>query len=202
MMLVYHVTFCHFCSCSILVYGSVDTAAQCLLTLHNPEGCPVLCLKHSPRYLFAGLRNGTVRVYERSSSGKMPLCFRPLVSLQPLGIFLKSKLCQLPTFSNHQFVYFYCFCVIFCYTQQYSATEALHSHAFIHFISCDYKLISSVFLRSCVIFVFVVVLLLPAIVVSECRRAIFDSSLGREGSASLALTYVERYQNETGKSVL
>ncbi|XP_075881203.1 rho guanine nucleotide exchange factor 10-like protein isoform X2 [Nelusetta ayraudi] len=52
----------------ILVYGSVDTAAQCLLTLHNPEGCPVLCLKHSPCYLFAGLRNGTVLVYGRSGS--------------------------------------------------------------------------------------------------------------------------------------
>uniref|UniRef100_A0A8D0AE56 Rho guanine nucleotide exchange factor 10 like n=1 Tax=Sander lucioperca TaxID=283035 RepID=A0A8D0AE56_SANLU len=50
----------------ILVYGSVDTAAQCLLTLHNPEGCPVLCLKHSSRFLFAGLRNGTMMVYGRN----------------------------------------------------------------------------------------------------------------------------------------
>ncbi|XP_054641599.1 rho guanine nucleotide exchange factor 10-like protein isoform X2 [Dunckerocampus dactyliophorus] len=49
----------------ILVYGSVDTAAQCLLTLSNPEGCPVLCLKHSPCFLFAGLRNGTMMVYGR-----------------------------------------------------------------------------------------------------------------------------------------
>ncbi|XP_041836684.1 rho guanine nucleotide exchange factor 10-like protein isoform X2 [Melanotaenia boesemani] len=52
----------------ILVYGSVDTAAQCLLTLYNPEGCPVLCLKHSPHFLFAGLRNGTVMVYGRNNS--------------------------------------------------------------------------------------------------------------------------------------
>ncbi|XP_078026742.1 rho guanine nucleotide exchange factor 10-like protein isoform X2 [Epinephelus lanceolatus] len=52
----------------ILVYGSVDTAAQCLLTLHNPEGCPVLCLKHSSRFLFAGLRNGTVMVYGRGNN--------------------------------------------------------------------------------------------------------------------------------------
>ncbi|XP_035517757.1 rho guanine nucleotide exchange factor 10-like protein isoform X2 [Morone saxatilis] len=52
----------------ILVYGSVDTAAQCLLTLHNPEGCPVLSLKHSSRFLFAGLRNGTMMVYGRSNS--------------------------------------------------------------------------------------------------------------------------------------
>uniref|UniRef100_UPI0037E7A7BF rho guanine nucleotide exchange factor 10-like protein isoform X1 n=1 Tax=Semicossyphus pulcher TaxID=241346 RepID=UPI0037E7A7BF len=52
----------------VLVYGSVDTAAQCLLTLHNPEGCPVLCLKHSARFLFAGLRNGSVMVYGRSNN--------------------------------------------------------------------------------------------------------------------------------------
>ncbi|XP_017264413.1 rho guanine nucleotide exchange factor 10-like protein isoform X3 [Kryptolebias marmoratus] len=52
----------------ILVYGSVDTAAQHLLTLHNPEGCPVLCLKHSSRFLFAGLQNGTVMVYGRNDS--------------------------------------------------------------------------------------------------------------------------------------
>ncbi|XP_029287640.1 rho guanine nucleotide exchange factor 10-like protein isoform X2 [Cottoperca gobio] len=52
----------------ILVYGSVDTAAQCLLTLHNPEGCPVLCLKHSSRFLFAGLRNGTMMVYGRKNN--------------------------------------------------------------------------------------------------------------------------------------
>ncbi|XP_061748187.1 rho guanine nucleotide exchange factor 10-like protein isoform X3 [Nerophis ophidion] len=49
----------------ILVYGSVDTAAQCLLTLSNPEGCPVMCLKHSPNFLFAGLHNGTMMVYGR-----------------------------------------------------------------------------------------------------------------------------------------
>uniref|UniRef100_A0A7N8XE01 Rho guanine nucleotide exchange factor (GEF) 10-like a n=1 Tax=Mastacembelus armatus TaxID=205130 RepID=A0A7N8XE01_9TELE len=52
----------------ILVYGSVDTTAQCLLTLHNPEGSPVLCLKQSSSFLFAGLRNGTLMVYGRKSS--------------------------------------------------------------------------------------------------------------------------------------
>ncbi|XP_054473058.1 rho guanine nucleotide exchange factor 10-like protein isoform X2 [Anoplopoma fimbria] len=52
----------------VLVYGSVDTAAQCLLTLRNPEGCPVLCLKHSARFLFAGLRNGSLMVYGRSNN--------------------------------------------------------------------------------------------------------------------------------------
>ncbi|XP_051932912.1 rho guanine nucleotide exchange factor 10-like protein isoform X2 [Hippocampus zosterae] len=51
----------------ILVYGSVDTAAQCLVTLSNPRGCPVLCLKHSPCFLFAGLRDGTLMVYGRKS---------------------------------------------------------------------------------------------------------------------------------------
>uniref|UniRef100_A0A8C2JMR2 Rho guanine nucleotide exchange factor (GEF) 10-like a n=1 Tax=Cyprinus carpio TaxID=7962 RepID=A0A8C2JMR2_CYPCA len=49
----------------ILVYGSMDTAAQCLVTLRNPEGCPVLCLKHSGNFLFAGLWDGTLMVYER-----------------------------------------------------------------------------------------------------------------------------------------
>ncbi|XP_077459097.1 rho guanine nucleotide exchange factor 10-like protein isoform X1 [Stigmatopora argus] len=49
----------------ILVYGSVDAAARCLLTLSNPQGCPVLCLKHSPGFLFAGLRDGTLMLYGR-----------------------------------------------------------------------------------------------------------------------------------------
>ncbi|XP_051518305.1 rho guanine nucleotide exchange factor 10-like protein isoform X2 [Myxocyprinus asiaticus] len=52
---------------NILVYGSVDTAAQCLLTFCNPEVCPVLCLKHSANFLFAGLSNGKVAVYNRKS---------------------------------------------------------------------------------------------------------------------------------------
>ncbi|CAL8336717.1 unnamed protein product [Lota lota] len=56
---------------SIMVYGSVDTAAQCLLTLHHPEGCPVLCIKHSSHFLFAGLRNGSVVVYGRSGGGDL-----------------------------------------------------------------------------------------------------------------------------------
>lgn len=55
----------------ILVYGSVDTAAQCVLTLHNPEGCPVLCLKHSSQFLFAGLRNGTMMLYRRNHSDEL-----------------------------------------------------------------------------------------------------------------------------------
>ncbi|XP_076123415.1 rho guanine nucleotide exchange factor 10-like protein isoform X2 [Alosa pseudoharengus] len=56
---------------SILVYGSVDTAAQCLLTFRTPVGCPVLCLKHSANCLFAGLRDGTVLVYQRHNGGEL-----------------------------------------------------------------------------------------------------------------------------------
>ncbi|XP_045065338.1 rho guanine nucleotide exchange factor 10-like protein isoform X3 [Coregonus clupeaformis] len=52
---------------NILVYGSVDTSAQCLLTFSNPDSCPVLCLKHSASFLFAGLGNGKVSVYSRKS---------------------------------------------------------------------------------------------------------------------------------------
>uniref|UniRef100_A0A8C6SP29 Rho guanine nucleotide exchange factor (GEF) 10-like a n=2 Tax=Neogobius melanostomus TaxID=47308 RepID=A0A8C6SP29_9GOBI len=55
----------------ILVYGSMDTAAQCVLTLQNPEGCPVLCLKHSSLFLFAGLRNGTIKVYRRNRNDEL-----------------------------------------------------------------------------------------------------------------------------------
>ncbi|XP_053096836.1 rho guanine nucleotide exchange factor 10-like protein isoform X4 [Pangasianodon hypophthalmus] len=52
---------------NILVYGSVDTAAQCLLTFQNPEGCPVLSLTHTDNFLFAGLTNGKVAVYSRKT---------------------------------------------------------------------------------------------------------------------------------------
>ncbi|XP_048877640.1 rho guanine nucleotide exchange factor 10-like protein [Brienomyrus brachyistius] len=51
----------------ILIYGSVDTSTQCLLTFRTPERCPVLCLKHLGNFLFAGLRDGTVRVYSRNN---------------------------------------------------------------------------------------------------------------------------------------
>uniref|UniRef100_A0AAQ5ZFZ7 DH domain-containing protein n=1 Tax=Amphiprion ocellaris TaxID=80972 RepID=A0AAQ5ZFZ7_AMPOC len=56
---------------SILVYGSVDTAVQCLLTLVNPDSCPVHCLKHSLSYLFAGLANGKVAVYHKKTGGEL-----------------------------------------------------------------------------------------------------------------------------------
>ncbi|NXX94389.1 ARGAL protein, partial [Centropus bengalensis] len=54
---------------SIVVYGSVDTGTQCLLSCKSPGMQPVLSLKHSPEYLFAGLQDGTVAAYPRSSGG-------------------------------------------------------------------------------------------------------------------------------------
>uniref|UniRef100_A0A3B4ZJ80 Rho guanine nucleotide exchange factor 10-like protein n=1 Tax=Stegastes partitus TaxID=144197 RepID=A0A3B4ZJ80_9TELE len=56
---------------SIHVYGSIDTAVQCLLTLVTPDGCPVHCLKHSLSYLFAGLANGKVAVYHKKTGGEL-----------------------------------------------------------------------------------------------------------------------------------
>ncbi|KAM6191619.1 rho guanine nucleotide exchange factor 10-like protein isoform 1-T1 [Sarcoramphus papa] len=54
---------------SIAVYGSVDTGTQCLLICKSPGMQPVLCLRHSPEYLFAGLQDGTVAAYPRSNGG-------------------------------------------------------------------------------------------------------------------------------------
>ncbi|XP_044891106.1 rho guanine nucleotide exchange factor 10-like protein isoform X9 [Prionailurus viverrinus] len=54
---------------SILVYGSVDTGTQCLATCRSPGLQPVLCLRHSPFHLFAGLQDGTVAAYPRASGG-------------------------------------------------------------------------------------------------------------------------------------
>uniref|UniRef100_A0A8C3AI93 Rho guanine nucleotide exchange factor 10 like n=1 Tax=Cyclopterus lumpus TaxID=8103 RepID=A0A8C3AI93_CYCLU len=56
---------------SICVYSSVDTAVHCLSTLVNPDGCPVLCIKHSPSFLFAGLADGKVAVYHRRAGGEL-----------------------------------------------------------------------------------------------------------------------------------
>lgn len=52
---------------SILVYSSVDTGTQCLATCRSPGLQPVLCLRHSPFHLFAGLQDGTLAAYPRSS---------------------------------------------------------------------------------------------------------------------------------------
>ncbi|XP_039460846.1 rho guanine nucleotide exchange factor 10-like protein isoform X3 [Oreochromis aureus] len=56
---------------SIHVQSSVDTAVQCLLTLVNPDNCPVLCLKHSLSFLFAGLANGKVAIYHRKTGERL-----------------------------------------------------------------------------------------------------------------------------------
>ncbi|XP_056188102.1 rho guanine nucleotide exchange factor 10-like protein isoform X2 [Falco biarmicus] len=62
---------------SIAVYGSVDTGTQCLLTCKSPGMQPVLCLRHSPQYLFAGLQDGTVAAYPRSNGGLWDLAEQP-----------------------------------------------------------------------------------------------------------------------------
>ncbi|XP_015738153.1 rho guanine nucleotide exchange factor 10-like protein isoform X8 [Coturnix japonica] len=62
---------------SISVYGSVDTGTQCLLTCKSPGMQPVLCLKHSPEYLFAGLQDGTVAAYPRNNGGLWDLSEQP-----------------------------------------------------------------------------------------------------------------------------
>ncbi|XP_068186264.1 rho guanine nucleotide exchange factor 10-like protein [Antennarius striatus] len=56
---------------SIHVYSSVDTTVQFLLSLLTPDGCPVLCIKHSLSYLFAGMANGTVAVYHRRTGERL-----------------------------------------------------------------------------------------------------------------------------------
>lgn len=54
---------------SILLYGSVDTGTQCLATCRTPGLQPVLCLRHSPCHLLAGLQDGTLVAYPRTSGG-------------------------------------------------------------------------------------------------------------------------------------
>ncbi|KAM7097780.1 rho guanine nucleotide exchange factor 10-like protein isoform 1-T6 [Molossus nigricans] len=56
---------------SILIYSSVDTGTQCLATCRSPGLQPVLCLRHSPYHLFAGLQDGTLAAYPRTS-GDVP----------------------------------------------------------------------------------------------------------------------------------
>lgn len=57
---------------SIHVHSSVDTAVETLQTLVTPDGCPVLCLRHSPSFLFAGLASGKVAVFQRGAGGELP----------------------------------------------------------------------------------------------------------------------------------
>ncbi|KAI5623008.1 rho guanine nucleotide exchange factor 10-like protein isoform X2 [Silurus asotus] len=72
---------------SILVYGSMDTSAQCLQDIRNTTGTPVLCLKHASNFLFAGLWDGTLLVYERAPGGEMwnpNTCRKVLVGREPV----------------------------------------------------------------------------------------------------------------------
>ncbi|XP_035237002.1 rho guanine nucleotide exchange factor 10-like protein isoform X2 [Anguilla anguilla] len=88
---------------SILVYGSVDTAAQCLLTFRNPAGCPVLCLKHSANFLFAGLSDGAVLVYCRKDGAELwdpASCQRVEVGSQPVRTLLALEDCVWASWAN------------------------------------------------------------------------------------------------------
>ncbi|XP_040843917.1 rho guanine nucleotide exchange factor 10-like protein isoform X4 [Ochotona curzoniae] len=80
---------------SILLYGSVDTGTQCLATCRSPGLQPVLCLRHSALHLLAGLQDGTLAAYPRTSGGTLwdlespPMCLtvgpgpiRTLLSLE------------------------------------------------------------------------------------------------------------------------
>ncbi|KAK1340435.1 hypothetical protein QTO34_019005 [Cnephaeus nilssonii] len=58
---------------SILVYSSVDTGTQCLATCRSPGLQPVLCLRHSPFHLLAGLQDGTLAAYPRTSGEEVGL---------------------------------------------------------------------------------------------------------------------------------
>ncbi|XP_040084428.1 rho guanine nucleotide exchange factor 10-like protein [Oryx dammah] len=54
---------------SVLLYSSVDTGTQCLAACRSPGLQPVLCLRHSPFHLLAGLQDGTLAAYPRTSGG-------------------------------------------------------------------------------------------------------------------------------------
>ncbi|XP_061113607.1 rho guanine nucleotide exchange factor 10-like protein isoform X3 [Conger conger] len=88
---------------SILVYGSVDTAAQCLQTFSSPDGCPILCLKHTAHFLFAGLRDGGVLVYGRKDGAELwdsASCRRVVVGAQPVRTLLALEDCVWASCAN------------------------------------------------------------------------------------------------------
>lgn len=45
----------------------MDTGTQCLAACRSPGLQPVLCLRHSPFHLLAGLEDGTLAAYPRTS---------------------------------------------------------------------------------------------------------------------------------------
>ncbi|XP_028848367.1 rho guanine nucleotide exchange factor 10-like protein isoform X4 [Denticeps clupeoides] len=67
---------------SILVYGTVDTTLQCVMTLRDAEGCSVLSLKHCNNFLCAGLQNGTILIYNRKNED----CFWDAGSCRELAL--------------------------------------------------------------------------------------------------------------------
>ncbi|XP_032935807.1 rho guanine nucleotide exchange factor 10-like protein isoform X6 [Catharus ustulatus] len=54
---------------SLLVYGSVDSGTPCLQRCQVPGSPPILCLRHSPELLLAGLQDGHVAAFPRSHEG-------------------------------------------------------------------------------------------------------------------------------------
>uniref|UniRef100_A0A3B3CQD8 Rho guanine nucleotide exchange factor (GEF) 10-like b n=1 Tax=Oryzias melastigma TaxID=30732 RepID=A0A3B3CQD8_ORYME len=76
---------------SIHVHSSVDTAVETLQTLVTPDGCPVLCLRHSPSFLFAGLASGKVAVFQRGAGERLwdvDSCRLVLLGSQPVHALL------------------------------------------------------------------------------------------------------------------
>uniref|UniRef100_UPI00398F8204 rho guanine nucleotide exchange factor 10-like protein n=1 Tax=Pristiophorus japonicus TaxID=55135 RepID=UPI00398F8204 len=54
---------------SVVGYGSVDMATQCMFIFKSPGEVPVMCLKHLLNVLFAGLQDGTIAIYTRTNEG-------------------------------------------------------------------------------------------------------------------------------------
>lgn len=90
---------------SILVYGSMDTSAQCLLDLRNTMGSPVLSLKHASNFLFAGLWNGTLLIYERPPGGT---CYIRLRILSDLNFSRSAHVYAAFTSVSHCFFFLTC----------------------------------------------------------------------------------------------
>ncbi|KAL4646009.1 rho guanine nucleotide exchange factor 10-like protein isoform X1 [Arapaima gigas] len=91
------------CDGRILVYGSVDTAAQCLVTFRNPEGSSVLCLKHLSHLLFAGLVDGRVLVYSQKNRDELwdaESCRQVCVGSEPVRVLLALEDCVWASCAN------------------------------------------------------------------------------------------------------
>ncbi|XP_043300540.1 rho guanine nucleotide exchange factor 10-like protein isoform X2 [Cervus canadensis] len=69
---------------SVLLYSSVDTGTQCLAACRSPGLQPVLCLRHSAFHLLAGLQDGTLAAYPRTS-GSVPWDLESPPACLPVG---------------------------------------------------------------------------------------------------------------------